>query len=457
MAYNETSSGLSLGAKIKIGGILFVLFATLIGFFGAVGKNLDQNWQVVQYPWGGVRIVNTPGYYGKWFGTVTTYPRNWQVEYNASKEGKGGDWATKVTFNDGGWAHMDSIIRFASPTTEPEQRAFHRLFAGSEENVEAAVWAHLADAMKSSGPVMSTSEHQSARRSEYNALVQEQLEKGLFEMKKTEKTLLDQTDDKGKPITVYATEVIVDKNGKPVVTKPSPLTGFGIKITQFSITDVRYDEQTVKQFVTKKEAFLAAENSKAQREKEVQERLMVQEKGLREKAEAEAAANKQKALETINAEREKIVAETNANREKVVAETNAARELAVAEMAKKQAQVKAEQEKAVAETAAQRELEVAKLAREAAEENAKKQIVLAEAQKKSLELAGAISERDRVLAEIAANRDVKVAEQLSKIATPSVIVTGGSADGKDDLTGKLVNIRLLEASGLLNQVNGAKK
>lgn len=437
MSYNSTSSGLSLGSKLKLGGVIFALLLVIVSFFGAVGKNDDQNWQVLQYPTGTVRIINSPGYYVRAFGTVTTYPRNWQVEYKTSKTE---DWATKVTFNDGGWAHMDSIIRFASPSTEPLQREFHRLFAGSERNVEAAVWAHLADAMKSSGPVMSTSEHQSARRSEYNALVQDQLEKGLFEMRKVEKQLLDQTDEKGKPITVYATEVIT-KDGQPTVQNPSPLTGFGIKITQFSITDVRYDEQTVKQFVTKKEAFLAAENSKAQREKEVQERLMVQEKGLREKAEAEAAANKQMALEVINANREKTVAETNANKEKQVAETNAARELAVATLTKQQAEV-----------AAAQKLEVAKLERQAAEEDAKKQVLLAEAQKKSLELGGALSERDRVLAEIAASRDAKVAAELAKVHTPSTVINGGGTGSGGAAGGELLNLVLLKSMGILPEV-----
>lgn len=434
--YNEknSSAGISTSAKIKIGGVIAAFILVIALFMGGFGKNDDQNWQVLQFPTGTVKIINTPGYYLRWFGTVTTYPRNWQVEYN-NEDGK--DWSTKVTFNDGGWANMDSIIRFASPTDTDKQREFHRMFAGSEKVVEAAVWAHLADAMKSSGPVMSTSEHQSARRSEYNALVQEQLDRGVFEMRKVERQLLDQTDDKGKPITVYATEVILDKNGKPEVTKASPLTDFGIKVTQFSITDVRYDDQTVKQFVTKKEAFLAAENSKAQREKEVQERLMVTEKGLREKAEAEALANRQKATEVINAQREKEVAELNAIREKVVAETNAAREFAVAKLTKEREELKANQE-----------LEVARIGRQAAEEDAKKQIVLAQAKKESIALGGAITERDRVLAEIARDRDIQVAMQLSKIATPSTVINGGGANGSGSQD-SLLNLVLLRNLGIL--------
>jgi regulator of protease activity HflC (stomatin/prohibitin superfamily) len=346
---------------------------------------------------------------------------------------------------------MNAMVRFASPTTVEGKREFHRLFGGNKENVEAAVWAHLSDAMKSSGPMMSSSEHQSARRAEFNQLVSEQLNTGLYETRKVQRTLLDQTDEKGKAITVYATEVVMDeKTGSPKVATRSPLAQFGLRVTQFSITDVTYDEQTQAQFRTKKEAFLAAENSKAQREKEVQERLMVEEKGRREKAEAEALANRQKAKEVIDAQREKEVAELNANREKIVAETAAAQKVAVALQTMQEAETKAKQEKSVAETFASQQLEVAKLQRLAAEENKKAAILIAEGQKESLALGGAISERDRVLATIAADRDVRVAAELAKINTPTNVIAGGSgANGSSNPMENLINIRLLESMSVL--------
>ena len=251
---------------------IITIFLAIIIFLFTTGNNNDQSWLVVQYPWGNVSVIDTAGWYFKTGGSAWHYPRNWQVEYNQEH-------AFKVVFNDGGSATMNCMVRFSSPITIDGKRKFHQLFGGNEESVKNAVWAHTSDCMKSSGPVMSASEHQSARRGEFTALVQDQLQKGLFEMRRISRTLQDQYDDKGKPITVYATEVVFDGEGsKQKISRPSPLTDFGIVITQFSITDVVYDDQTQRQFAQKKEAFLAAEGSKAQREKEVQERLMVEER-----------------------------------------------------------------------------------------------------------------------------------------------------------------------------------
>lgn len=416
---------------LKIISALSFLF--LFSFF--IGNNNDQSWLIIQYPWGNVRVIDTAGWYLKGGGNQWSYPRNWQVEYNEEH-------TFKVVFNDGGGAMMNAMVRFSSPLTSDGKRKFHQLFAGNEDAVEAAVWAHISDAMKSSGPVMSASEHQSARRGEFTSLVQDQLQKGLFEMKRVSRTLQDQYDDKGKPITVYATEVVFDNVGQEKVARPSPLTDFGLVITQFSITDVIYDDQTQRQFAQKKEAFLSAEGSKAQREKEVQERLMVEERGRREKAESESIAFRRKAEEVINAQREKEVAELKAQKDKVVAELQAAQKLSVAQLTKQEA-----------ETKAQQELEVAKLACMRAEEEAHAQIILANAKENSLKLAGAISERDRVLAEIDANKQIGIAKELSKINVPQFVVTGSSSDnnGNSNINENLMNILLLKQLGVIKE------
>lgn len=411
---------------------LLLLSGSLLSFIMFTGNNNDQEWLIIQYPWGTVNVIDTAGWYLKCMGNDWTYPRNWQIEYNKEH-------AFKVVFNDGGSATMNAMVRFSSPITIDGKRKFHQLFAGNEDAVESAVWAHLSDAMKSSGPVMSASEHQSARRGEFTSLVQDQLQKGLFEMKRISKTLQDQYDDKGKPITVYATEVVFNGQGsEQKIARPSPLTDFGIVITQFSITDVTYDEQTQRQFAQKKEAFLSAEGSKAQREKEVQERLMVEERGRREKAESESIALRRKAEEVINAQREKEVAELHAEREKAVAETNAAKFLAVSLLTKQEAETKALQQ-----------LECAKLDRMRAQEEADAQVILASAKEKSLRLAGAISEREKVLAEIEAQKSIGIAKELAKVAVPQFIINGGSETGSNDVNNQLMNLVLLKSMGIL--------
>ena len=403
--------------KKKIISFCFLVFFLVCSIF-FIGNNTDQSWLVIQYPWGSVKVIDTAGWYFRVGTSYWSYPRNWQVEYDR-------EYAFKVVFNDGGSATMNAMVRFSSPLTIEGKRKFHQLFGGNEEAVEAAVWAHLSDAMKSSGPVMSASEHQSARRGEFTSLVQDQLQRGLFEMRRVSKTLQDQYDDKGKPITVYATEVVFEDNSsEQKISRPSPLTDFGIIITQFSITDVIYDDQTQRQFAQKKEAFLAAEGSKAQREKEVQERLMVEERGRREKAETESLALREKAKEVINAQKEKEVAEYNA-----------ARKLSVAQMAKQEA-----------ETLASQHLEVARLATLRAREEAEAQIILASAKEKALKLAGALSEHDRVLAEIERDKAIGVAEKLANVHVPHFIINGGDKQSTNET---LLNMFLLKKLGVL--------
>jgi hypothetical protein len=456
--YNVKPSNISVGKIIKWVLLGLAVIVAISSFNGLIGHNDNQNWQIVQSLRGNLEVVHSGGYYFKNFGNVWTYPKYVQLDYTQERtKDYPDDESISVTFNDGGNAAMSTIMRVGLPTNDAQCISFHQQLPdknGDHYELRKAIKAHLTNCLKSTGPLMSASEHQTARKAEYAQIVQEQMRLGLYEMKRVERVLKDQFDAKGNPITVFATEIITDPKGVPVVSQHSPLTELGIEIKQLSVTGTDYDEQTKKQFQVKKEAFLAGETSKAQREKEVQQRLMVVEKGLREKAEIEAESNKTLAAATIQANQQKLVAETNATQEKIVAETEAAKKVAVALQTKVTAETAAAQEKAVAELQASQRLEVAKLDRMAAEQNAAKQVALAEAQKKSLELAGAISEKDRVLAQISADRDVQVAAQLAKIAVPSVVIggqgtTGGTSDNGQGITSQLINMQLLKSMNIV--------
>lgn len=431
----------------KVVGAFAILLVGFLTLHGLTGKNNDQDWQVKQSLSGDVEIISKPGYYWKGFSTVWTYEKYLQFEY--TEKDNRGDETVSVIFNDGSSAKFSTMIRVATPSSDEARRKFHQQFKADDAAVARAIRAHLINCLRSTGPLMSASEHQTARKAEYNQYVQEQLTAGLYEMRRINKTLEGQVDANGKPITVLATEIVVGSNGKPVVSQPSPLTELDVKVIQFSVIDSPYDAEAMKQFSIKKAAFLSAEGSKAQREQEVQQTLMVQQRGLREKAEIEAESNKALAAATIKANQESTVAQTKATQEKVVAETEAAKLVAVALQTKAAAETAAEQKKAVAKLNAQQEYEVAQLERQAAEENAKKEITLADAKKQSLLLGGAISERDRVLAEIQAKRDIGVAEQLSRIATPSTVINGGSGAGNTDGNNNLLNLVLLKSMGVI--------
>jgi len=452
--------------KIGIIAIIVVCVALVIGgFSGAIGSNDDQNWQVIQSVTGNVNIRDEPGYYFKNFADVWTWPRadTIKIGSNTGEDEERMDFdKVGITFNDGGTADCVVAVRFRYPTQTDQRREIHREFNGLPDNVKDAIYQHIVNVMKATAPMMTSSEHQSARKGEFTELVQKQSQNGIYAMEKVERIIdlgsgiADDSpvvDGEGNPLDIkdkvaevdndskqriLATDIILDDKGNPTISQESPLDQYGIIISQLSITDVDYDPQTRAQFAAKKEAFLRAEQAKAERQEEVEQTLMVTQRALRELAEVEGEANKKKAEQVIDAEREYEVA----LQLKQKADTEASMRLSVAELEKK-----------TAETQATQRLAVAKLDRDAASEEAESIRVLAAAQEEKISKAGAITEEVQVLAEIAAQRDVQIAQYLSQIRTPStVIVGGGNGNGEGGSTGyqdTLMSLFMLRHSGVL--------
>lgn len=423
---------------------VFSLITVLALWGGLVGHNDDQNWQVLQSVSGNVSIIDEPGYYYKGFGSVWTYPRTLEGVYSAHiDEGGEKDTSIQVTFNDAGTAAVSSYTKVQLPVTAEQRRKLHQDFAGNRDNILDALRAHLVNCIKASGPVMSASENQASRKAEFNLIVEEQLAKGLFKMRRTEIELNDLTeivdggvDQNGKPIirekkaVVQATQIVKDSDGVPIVIQTSPLKAYGINIMQFSITEILYDDQTLEQFSAKKASYLNAEKSKAQRQEEVQSRLMIEERGRRQVAEIEAEENQKKERALIQA----------------------AQKEEVAEIEKRQAVIEAEKKVEVAQQSKAEAVtlnEIAAIKASTAELDKKAVISAAEARQQELELGGGLSEEKRILAEIKAKRDVDVAAALANVKTPGVVMVGGQGGGGGNLMENLVNMWLLKANGIL--------
>jgi len=435
-----------------IAAIVIVLGAITV-WIGGLGYNEDHEWQVLVYPSGSVEIVDEPGFYLKWFGSAKTWPRAMQ-------------------FYDGGTAETTGTIRVQLPTDEDMRRTLNREFSANPENLELAITAHLTNVLKATGPTMSASEHQSARKAEFQQLVFEQTSKGIYRMRRVEKEVEEESlaiipppvapavdpDNPNAPIVippapkqevrtrrVVTTEIITDDEGVAEIGQPSPLTAYEINVVQLSVGDVDYDPKTRDLFEAKKEAFLAAEQSKAERMQEYEQTLMVVQKGLREKAEAEATANVEKATAVIAAEKAAEVAE----QEQVEAETKAETLVKVALQSQEEAETEAKTLVLVAEQALLQATAMAKTA----EQEALAITTLAAAEEEKIERAGAITEEVQILAEIKAKRDVEVAKALSLIQVPSVVMSGGSTKGeggKADFKDTLISLHLLKSLGLID-------
>ena len=400
---------------IAVASVSIILVVVLL--IGGFGKNDDQNWQIVQHLNGSIVVRDNAGVYPRLFATVYTYPRNTEYFYNdVVGDGDKALESVAVTFNDGGTAQISTYIRVATPMDETARKEFHRQFAGNMKNVKASVKSYMIDCLKSSAPLMSASEHQSARKAEFKQVVEGQLSSGIYKMRKVEKELKDRTDETGNPITVSATEIISNTDGMPIISSPSTLTdNYKLKITQFSVTGTQYDDETRAQFAAKKTSFLKAEQSKAQREEMVQERLKIVEEGLKNVAEAKAIGDVVKEKAVIAAMQKAEVALQT----KIEAETRANQSLSVAEIEKQEAL-----------TVASKEFEVATIRAQAATKEAEAIVTLATAKEKQILLAGAITEKEQILAEISAKMKVDIAGNVSKMQVPTYVISGGSSNGE---------------------------
>ena len=456
------------GRVVLVGLLLLVIFGS-----GMIGFNSVPNWQVVQYPWGAVEIRDRPGVYLKWFAKVTTYPRVIEVEGSPEPtETSPDDDSVLVRFNDGGRANISWLARVSLPTDEEGRRQFHRQFVGQVDNARDAVRSYLRNIITQTGPIMSSSEHQSARKAEFWRVIHAQFSDGFFKMKRVERKtesgisdlLAAQTKENKlpgeavKPVidkgtkdniltelksseTVVAAEIVLDDNDQPVIAKPSPLDKYGMSPLQFSITESDYDASTQGQFRAKKQDYLQAEKSKASAIEFAQSTLLRKAQGDREITEREWEGRVEQAKVRIGAELKKEVEEINKERLSVQAETK----VLIREENRKEEEIKQQ---------------IAGINAQIADVTKQIETVKANAREQELELAGAISVHEQTLLEIAVAEDEEIAEAMANIQVPDVVILGKDAFDPNQGTAleqALPSFRLLKLFGITSDQQGELK
>lgn len=421
-------SNKSIGVLVVVGLAAVVAGVIIYMAFGTIDAD---TWIHVQPYWGKARIQNGSGLYWKGFAKVAVYPRYMEFAYNdQAGEGEKDKESIRVTFNDGSTAQINSRVVVQTPDAEEKQLAFHRQMNGSKEAIKSKVKAYLTECLKSTAPLMSSTEHQTSLKTTFSRYVEDQFTVGLYDMKQVQKTLKDRTDAEGNPVTVEATEIVLDENDKKVIAKESPIVDeYGMVLTQFSIEGTDYDPETLLQFKAKKEQFLAAATSKAEREAMVQEALKIEAEGLKDKAQAQAEQNVIKAKAVIEAEQKAEVA----LEEKKEAETKAEMAKSVAEIEKQQAQI--EYEKAVIDANAI--------------------IVTAKAEKEAILLSGKITELEQLTIDAKVQINDAIASAIQQIRSPqNVFYSGAGEGGSEDggWTKTLVQLKLMKDIGFLSDM-----
>ncbi|MEK7508660.1 MAG: hypothetical protein AAB568_02275, partial [Patescibacteria group bacterium] len=171
------------------------------------------------------------------------------------------------------------------------------------------------------GPLMSSKESAAEKRTDLLRFIEEQVQRGVY----LTETIQEKQPDAmtGQMKTVSVVRLRNDTAGQILRAESSPLEVYGIKTSNLSINEVKYDETVEKQIQQQQQAMMQVQTAMARAKEAEQEAITVSKKGEAAAAEAKwkqevikaqavTEAEQQYKVQTLNAERELKVAELNA-------------------------------------------------------------------------------------------------------------------------------------------------
>ena len=369
-------------------GILVTAFLFIFLVASNIHRNDIQEFTVVQTIGGKTFIRDTGGYYFSFFPKKWVYRKVNQVYFsNERDESKDND-GIIVRFKNKGTGDISSQVVYRLYNTPDEIMTMHQYVAGNQDRLDEYILAKLKDIVMEKASQITSSEA---------------------------------IEDREK----LAAAIREDFVGNAY------LMGIGIKIEQFSITQIKFDETTTALFEAQQKADLQKKTAEAE------------EMNLEQQKKRTIAEYNQKVAESKGkADVEKIKQVTDAEREAELARIAAEKEVTVAKLEKEQQLVQISKEKEVAEIKAQKELSITEIARKTEAEQleiiklkAQEKVAEAEAKQKELELAKGISEQEKYRLDIEKETKIGVAkayaEGIKGLTLPKIVTVGnGTAAGE---------------------------
>jgi len=361
--------------------VILVLVIGAIGF-NSVMEFVDNDEYVVHQSAfsGDLTVWNDAGWHPQWFGKVVAFKKAGDLYLSSDPldGGKGADvQPIAVLFPDGS-ADVDVVARYELSLNEEIQKELYKKYGG-ETSVKSMIRQQVLEGMKQVGPLMSSSDAYSDRKSEVAILARSQALVGVY----ASDVSRDTTFDKEKNVVlVKSYDVKRDSLGIPVITKASILAEYAITLPVYNVKDMDFDDKTDALISARKEA-----------QKAKQDAITAFQQGQARVASERATQEVEKIKQVTIAEKEKEVAVLNANRES----------------------------------------EVAKLNAEKAKQEALATVRKAEAKKKELLLADGLSAKAKY--EIDANKEARIesAKHYSKWVGPQIVVNGAGGKGGSGL------------------------
>jgi regulator of protease activity HflC (stomatin/prohibitin superfamily) len=385
-------------SKIIILGIIATIIILMLGSWNfLVGSNDAGYYQVKQaFGTGNMSVISSPGFYLRLGAKLEEYKVSDTYYFSKSELDGGKSKFTdpiKVRFAGGGEAMVDGSIKYKLPATPEKRLKIHEDFRSFISLERDLIAQYAQEVLKNTATLFKPEETYSGRKGEFNAIFQAQLEKGIY---RTTSKQVKTKDADGNELVETVVIILKDEDGHPIIEKISPFERYGISLDLVSIKDIDYDNKIDELIKAKQNSEQQKVVARAAAEKAKQDAITAEEEGKARVAKAEADALVDKKTAIVNAEREKEIAILEANKTKEVAELEA-----------------------------EKRLKVAELNRKSADEDAKALLLKKEAEAKAAALLVKAGLTPQEKAEWEYKTKVGVAEQLSKVKVPEIVISGG--------------------------------
>ncbi|MEO4046755.1 SPFH domain-containing protein [Pseudomonas sp. CAU 1711] len=289
------------------------------------------------------KVVDDVGYATKWFGRATPWKKALSVQSVLDKglDSDGSDdnnlsatiEAFPIVFLGNVDAKVESSARFRLPSGEQFLKIAQE-YRNPENFIKTALVPAIKETLQATASLMSADDFYAGARSEFAAEFENQLNDGLYLIKRKEvraprghlpsqTAILQAGSEQGSfgdnSASQFVTEKVMDSKGIPV-RKQQQFRKYGVEVVEARITNVDPNPQYKQRMVKVQQALAELAVARQNRLKEEEEKLLVTARGekevearrqetLRDQIERTTQAETEKQLAVINAEREKQRAE----------------------------------------------------------------------------------------------------------------------------------------------------
>lgn len=326
--------------RLKLLGVIVGIFAVvLIACFPMIAEDMDKSKiGINQIPITGTYEYWTDGGF-QWqkFGNVSIYDKTSQIWFNEIKKDSDGNPyidnslenpAMTITYNDKGKGFVMGSVRVEMPLETKYLERIQTHYGNQEKLIRDLVKPTLSKVVMSCGPLMSSLESVSEKRTDLIALITDQLNHGVYKTKVT--TVKSINPLTGEEQLTKIAEAIPDSLAPNGIKRQeeSPFAFYGLKVSQLAISDTDYENATKAQISKQREADMSIVTAKAKALEAVQRTIQIEEEGKASAAQAKWEQEKIKAVEVTKAQQAFEVAElqakeANEKAKKIIAEGKA--------------------------------------------------------------------------------------------------------------------------------------